>query len=255
MTSTESSDVIEQKKWLVNRFEVRMEGSIGDIKATRDTINSVLSRIEIGYKELRTIILAAVGLIVSVIVGIAGIAYTQLGISYPYIITIILSTIIVGTGLVVLVTILRQRAYSIILEVDTTLLSVINKLNKVYFRFVDQTATTLDDVEIHELAFFYFYLLFAYGAVRLPERDVYGKVFKSRLFRSINIEMGANYLAINKVLDSTVNNYKAWEQIFHQHKDNFSALRSIHDPFLKEYGIVYPYPQINEDDEDVVPNN
>ena len=181
MTWAETGEIIEQKKWLINRFEAAMDVNKEELITMRETFNSYINRIDIGLKEGRTITLTAVALIASVVLGIA---YEQIKISYSYIIGIILSIIIVEMVVFVVLSIFRQRAYSIIRQVDLAFFFAIDKMNIVEGVHMINTVN-LQKIEIDRLEFFVDYSRFAAMVVRLPLLDAYTSVYNSLLFRSL----------------------------------------------------------------------
>jgi hypothetical protein len=239
MDSTERWDDMEQKKWFVNRFEVTMEGLKKALMTSKETFSTYANRIEIGFKEGRTITLAGMALIASVILGIA----EQLGISYPYIIGIVLSVIFAGMAMLVLLSILSQRAYSNIRNVNSAFLKAIDELNFLSGQYYSITFE-LEGTKIERLEFFLYYTQFAGGTVRLPIIDALTKMSKSLLFRGLRSQLSQAIQVGNKHMIDTKKYYYEAEQLFHDYEDDFSELTEIHGTFLERYNIIYPNPQI-----------
>lgn len=108
----QTAENLDDKKWLVNRFEVQMENMIREITTVRETFNSYATKAETEFKELRSISLAVVAIAAALILGIS---YDQIGITYPNIITAIVVVIIAGIGSFILLTFLKKKAHSIVM--------------------------------------------------------------------------------------------------------------------------------------------
>ena len=237
MTSIESWDVMEQKKWLVNRVEVQLENFIKEFTTARQTFTSYAGRIDIEFKDWRSIILAAVALIVSLILGLSR---NQLGNSYPFIITVIIGGIIAF----VILSIARRKAYSIVQDADVAFLNAIGKLNYLNGYFIGRVVN-LQGMEIEKLNFFYKYTVFAASAVQLFELDAYTKVYRSVLLRSLRSRVRPSIDSTKNSIDLTFISYPLhFERDFHRYESEFSALKGVHNTFLERYKIIYPNPRI-----------
>ena len=177
MTWGESWEVIEQKKWLVNRIEVSLENMIKDLETHRQTFNSYVGRVDIEFKEWRNTIFAVVAIIISVILGLSR---DQLGNSYLYIITVVIGGIVAFF----ILSRVRLKAYSIVQNVDVSYLYAVEKLNGTFGRFNGATVN-LQGMEIDRLKFFDDYIVFASAAADLEPLDAFTQAYKSVLLRSL----------------------------------------------------------------------
>jgi hypothetical protein len=153
-------DQLEQKKWLVDRFEAFMESMLIELTNVRELFKVRVSRIEMTLKEWRNWILAGVVFVATVLLGISSAFYSQIGVNYQLIIQILFIDIISGIIAFIVLFILREKAYSVIQSGDLAFVSAINKLNTLNGYFIVATED-IHDLEIERLNFFLDYQKFA----------------------------------------------------------------------------------------------
>lgn len=103
-------------------------------------------------------------------------------------ITAIVVVIIAGIGSFILLTFLKKKAHSIVMEVDLAFLSALDKLNFLIGHYIE-VSVDIQEIDIDRLGFFINYGWFAGIISRLEQKDTYDKVYKSVLFRGLRSQI------------------------------------------------------------------
>jgi hypothetical protein len=253
-TPEDLDDQLEQKKWLVNRFEAYMENMLKELSNVRELFKVRVSRIEVELQQLRDKILAAVAFIATALLGISSAAfYDQLGVNYQLIVLILLVDILLGLIVFIVFFLLIRSLNSIIQSGDMAFVSAMDRLNFLNGGFTTLTEE-IQELEIERLQFFLHYQKFAGVAVRVEQIDAYDILLSSFVLKNKVTSFMFTYTlkselkgAINlgtELMKSGIELFMLYEEEFNRYEIDFLTLNYIHRSFLESFKITFPTSQV-----------
>ena len=154
-----NTKTLEEKKWLVQRFDVGLRSLTSELTVARETFKSRVSRIEMSIKDWRNAILAAVTFVAATIFGISSGYPSEIQAYRQWIILILTTDVFIGIAAFIILSILRERAYSLIRSSEG---SILFSLHRMYFleNYFNRGIVPIHEVSIKRLEFFVNYLPF-----------------------------------------------------------------------------------------------
>lgn len=216
----------DMKKWHIDSLKTALVSMIQRLDSNRTQLRARGELVENIFTTWRNAVLGGVLVSASVILGLSSV-----GLLKEFMVLMLIADLLIGLIMFIVFSVIKGKVHALILSMDVSFLSAINKLNFLRDYFITETYY-LDNIEDERINFFFEYGIFASTAVTADLIDEFEIMSNSVFFMKIRYNLQQGLGVIMAGMNAAIDFYEKSKSYWNNYSSDLHHLRYVHEYFF-----------------------